>query len=259
MTLLPSLDGCAEGCPAGLPAAMGGTTHFARRSKGQGSAGPVVWGNSPVADSYMSFWDQELKIGAGDVALTEGLRHWVNDGLMALFFVVVGLEIKRELVAGDLRDAPTIAGVALGLVTPVHQVDGAASSHAQAGFAHGEHHLFRSLTAPAMVSACGSGRYVQPSGSSASGRSRSGPAAARCATRRCMRRTRPSSSTDAGRTASARSGGGVAAAAERRDSGCRRDGGELTRDPVAGAGASAATTRPALIATPRQNSDTTTE
>jgi NhaA family Na+:H+ antiporter len=64
----------------------------------------VVWANSPAGDSYISFWDHELTIGAGDLALTEDLRHWVNDGLMALFFFVVGLEIKRELVAGELRE-----------------------------------------------------------------------------------------------------------------------------------------------------------
>ncbi len=64
----------------------------------------LVWANSPVADSYRALWGHEVAVGAGPVSLTEDLRHWVNDGLMAVFFFVVGLEIKRELVTGELRD-----------------------------------------------------------------------------------------------------------------------------------------------------------
>lgn len=56
----------------------------------------VVWANSPVSDSYFDFWGQYLTIGWGPTAITEDLQHWVNDGLMVLFFFVVGLEIKRE-------------------------------------------------------------------------------------------------------------------------------------------------------------------
>jgi len=64
----------------------------------------------------------QLDIDAGPVHLAEDLRHWVNDGLMTLFFFVVGLEIKRELVDGrlsDRRDAalPAIAAVG-GMVVP---------------------------------------------------------------------------------------------------------------------------------------------
>jgi len=64
----------------------------------------VVWANGPFSGSYDSFWHAELTLGWGPAALTEDLQHWVNDGLMALFFFVVGLEIKRELVTGELRD-----------------------------------------------------------------------------------------------------------------------------------------------------------
>ena len=64
----------------------------------------VVWANSPVSDSYTSFWGHYLTLGWGAAALTENLQHWVNDGLMVLFFFVVGLEIKRELAVGELRD-----------------------------------------------------------------------------------------------------------------------------------------------------------
>ena len=69
----------------------------------------VVWANSPAADAYSSLWTTELTLGVGDAAITEDLRHWVNDGLMALFFFVVGLEIKRELVTGELNERRTAA------------------------------------------------------------------------------------------------------------------------------------------------------
>ena len=64
----------------------------------------MLWANAPFGDSYQSFWATELTIGFGDLAITEDLQHWVNDGLMVLFFFVVGLEIKRELVVGELND-----------------------------------------------------------------------------------------------------------------------------------------------------------
>ena len=63
----------------------------------------LIWVNSGAAESYESLWSNELKIGWGEVAISEDLRHWVNDGLMALFFFVISLEIKREIITGDLR------------------------------------------------------------------------------------------------------------------------------------------------------------
>ena len=54
----------------------------------------LVWANSPWSDSYNRVWE------------THDARHWVNDGLMAVFFLVVGLEVKRELVVGELREFP---------------------------------------------------------------------------------------------------------------------------------------------------------
>jgi NhaA family Na+:H+ antiporter len=63
--------------------------------------------NSPLADAFDYFWHLPLVIGLGDWKLSLDLRHWVNEGLMAFFFLVVGLEIKRELVKGELKDIKT--------------------------------------------------------------------------------------------------------------------------------------------------------
>jgi len=64
----------------------------------------LVWVNSPWGDAYSSLWNRELTLGVGELAITETIRGWVNDGLMAVFFFVVGLEIKRELVEGELSE-----------------------------------------------------------------------------------------------------------------------------------------------------------
>ena len=82
----------------------------------------LVWANSPWSDAYADLWHTELAIELGGHRVAEDLRHWVNDALMALFFFVVGLEIKQELVTGHLaerRDAmlPAIAAVG-GMVVP---------------------------------------------------------------------------------------------------------------------------------------------
>jgi len=76
----------------------------------------LVWANSPWQGGYQSLWSSELTVGWGRFALTEDLQHWVNDGLMALFFFVVGLEIKRELVRGELRDPRTAAVPAIAAI-----------------------------------------------------------------------------------------------------------------------------------------------
>lgn len=60
--------------------------------------------NSPLREEFNHFWHLPLSIGAGSWSLSLDLRHWVNEGLMAFFFLVVGLEIKLELVKGELKD-----------------------------------------------------------------------------------------------------------------------------------------------------------
>ena len=82
----------------------------------------LVWANSPWSAGYRDLWSTEVALDIGGTVVTDDLRHWVNDGLMALFFFVVGLEIKQELVTGHLsklRDAllPAIAAVG-GMVVP---------------------------------------------------------------------------------------------------------------------------------------------
>ncbi|HSR49139.1 MAG TPA: Na+/H+ antiporter NhaA [Anaerolineales bacterium] len=58
--------------------------------------------NSPLAEAYHAFWRTELSIQLGPFSLSHDLLYWVNDGLMVLFFFVVGLEIKREITIGEL-------------------------------------------------------------------------------------------------------------------------------------------------------------
>lgn len=69
----------------------------------------LVWANSPWASSYDTLWHTHLTLDVGPLHLDESLQHWVNDALMVVFFFVVGLEIKYELVNGDLRDPRTAA------------------------------------------------------------------------------------------------------------------------------------------------------
>ncbi len=69
----------------------------------------LIWANSPWPDSYESVWSTKLAISLGDHSLTADLRRWVNEGLMSLFFLVVGLEAKREVDMGELRERRRIA------------------------------------------------------------------------------------------------------------------------------------------------------
>ena len=69
----------------------------------------LVWANSPWNSSYEELWTTELSIRIADAEISEDLRGWVNDGLMTLFFFVIGLEIRRELDLGELRDRRRVA------------------------------------------------------------------------------------------------------------------------------------------------------
>jgi Na+/H+ antiporter NhaA len=64
----------------------------------------LVWANSPWSHSYQSLWATKLAVSIGGDGIALDLRHWVNEGLMTLFFLVVGLEAKRELDLGELRE-----------------------------------------------------------------------------------------------------------------------------------------------------------
>ncbi len=82
----------------------------------------LVWANSAAWESYVALWDTHFLVEFGPLHLEESLRDLVNDGLMAVFFFVVGLEIKREMVLGELRDPkaaalPALAAVG-GMVVP---------------------------------------------------------------------------------------------------------------------------------------------
>ncbi|HTN78849.1 MAG TPA: Na+/H+ antiporter NhaA [Acidimicrobiales bacterium] len=76
----------------------------------------LVWANSPWKQSYFDLWHTHLSIALGDHVLDLDLQEWVNEALMAIFFLVVGLEIKRELVEGELRDPRTAALPAIAAV-----------------------------------------------------------------------------------------------------------------------------------------------
>jgi len=82
----------------------------------------MVLANSALAHSFHHLWETPLALNVGDWRLEKSLHHWINDGLMALFFFLVGLEIKNEIMAGDLaspRQAalPMIAALG-GMVVP---------------------------------------------------------------------------------------------------------------------------------------------
>ena len=64
----------------------------------------LILSNSPWAHQYHHLWELEISIKIGDMLIEKTLHHWINDGLVSVFFFVVGLELKREILAGELSD-----------------------------------------------------------------------------------------------------------------------------------------------------------
>lgn len=118
---------------AGLPHEIAGwfTEPFARFLKIQAAAGVIlllaalaalILSNSAWSAPYMAFWETPFGFHFGSLDVTRSLRHWVNDGLMTLFFFVVSLELKRELSLRELRNlrmaALSFAGALGGMLVP---------------------------------------------------------------------------------------------------------------------------------------------
>jgi len=82
----------------------------------------LVWVNSSIGETYHSFWHTKISFSFGYFHISKTLLHWVNDGLMSLFFFTVGLEIKREILVGELASPkkallPVIAALG-GMIVP---------------------------------------------------------------------------------------------------------------------------------------------
>ena len=107
------------------------TSPFVRFAKMEAAGGIVLlsttvlalfWANSPWQHSYHEIFERPFSIGFGKFVLTENWHEWINDGLMSLFFFLVGLEIKREILVGELSSLrraafPFIAAIG-GMVAP---------------------------------------------------------------------------------------------------------------------------------------------
>ena len=97
--------------PAAISPIQRLTTPFARFARMEASGGilllvctlvALVWANSPWYESYEHVWHKTLSIGLGRAFFSETRHFWINDGLMSIFFFLVGLEIKREVLIGEL-------------------------------------------------------------------------------------------------------------------------------------------------------------
>ncbi len=82
----------------------------------------LILANSALGESYLAIWKTPVEFSIGTFELSYSLKHWINDGLMAVFFFVVGLEVKREIVLGELADvrkaALPIAAAIGGMLVP---------------------------------------------------------------------------------------------------------------------------------------------
>jgi NhaA family Na+:H+ antiporter len=126
----------------------------------------LVAANTRLADDYETFWTTAVRIGSEDYNITTSLRHWVNDGLMALFFFLLGIEIKREILVGELRHlrqaalpiAAAIGGAIVPAVTYLAFNHGGAGEHGwgvpigtDTAFALGILSLFGSKVRPVLL------------------------------------------------------------------------------------------------------------
>jgi NhaA family Na+:H+ antiporter len=82
----------------------------------------MAWANSPWWESYYSLWETEISFGFGNMTISEPLLRWINDGLMAYFFFLIGLEIKREVIGGSVqgqqRSALCLVAALAGMLVP---------------------------------------------------------------------------------------------------------------------------------------------
>lgn len=86
------------------------------------AATALLWANSPWKHSYHDLWHTPVGFGVGDWSMVQSLHFWINDGLMTIFFLLAGLEIKREMAHGELSDLkraslPILAAIG-GMVVP---------------------------------------------------------------------------------------------------------------------------------------------
>lgn len=83
----------------------------------------LVLANSDGSEHYFSLWETQVGLSFGNIEYSRSLQHWINDGLMTLFFFVVALELKREMVLGELVDLRLtmfpLAGALGGMIVPV--------------------------------------------------------------------------------------------------------------------------------------------
>jgi len=83
----------------------------------------LIWANSPFSESYQSLWQYKIGFNTEHFELNKPLILWINDGLMAIFFLLIGLEIKREFLIGELNSAKKLAfplfGALGGIIVPV--------------------------------------------------------------------------------------------------------------------------------------------
>lgn len=82
----------------------------------------MVWANSPWAETYHSLWKTKFTIGTSELKIEKSVHHWINDGLMAIFFFLIGLEIKKEIINGELStfkkaSLPVVAALG-GMIVP---------------------------------------------------------------------------------------------------------------------------------------------